>query len=271
MKTALPAGAQAVTLFAAARWGEPWLRSAIVPLLPQHPVADLVLDAAMLAAAAAVAFLLTRPLFGARSRLRADGSARPALATASGALFVLGLLAVAIRIVDPAYDGLELGGRGLDSPAALVGFLTLLPPGVAVEEIVFRCCQSRLRVFLPPAPAAVAVAVGFAAYHWHPGWIWDRHGIETALALVAGGLVLAAAYEMTARLALLVAVHLAYDLLAVVQAWLNVRQAHAAEAALFVLWLSVSGALAWKIVPLFRDRVLRFSRGAANSTASLVR
>ncbi len=247
MRAALLAGAQAVSLYAAARLGGPWLRSAILPLLPDRPWADFVLDAAMLAAAAAVAFLLTRPLFGARSRLRPDGSSPPAPATASGALFVLGLFALALRIADPGYDAHELGGRGLDSPAALLGFLGILPLGVAVEEIVFRCCQSRLRVFLRPAPAAVAVAGGFAAYHWYPGWIWDRHGIETGLALVAGGLVLAASYEATASLPLLVAVHLIYDDLAVVQAWLNVRGAREAEAALFLLWLSVTGALAWRL------------------------
>lgn len=250
---AIVAGAQALALYAACVLGGPWLRSSILRVLPVRAWSDHLLDAAMLGAAGLVAFLLTRPVLGAHSRLgsggargsvHSGGSRARGLQAASAALFLLGLCALALRLADPAYDQLELGGRGLDSPAALAGFLALLPLGVAAEEVVFRSCQSRLRVFLRPRAAAVVVALGFAAYHWVPGFRWDRHRIETELALVAGGLILAAAYEKTASLPLLIGVHLIYDNLAVVQAWLNVGQAHGAEAVLFLLWLTVSGALA---------------------------
>jgi len=240
------AGVQAFALYAAYVLGGPWLRSGIIGLLPNRPWSDSLLDGAMLALVGLAAFLFTRPIFGTHGRLRSGASPMSGLGAASEALLLLGLLALALRIVDPAYDERELGGRGLDSPAALLGFLALLPLGVAAEEVVFRSCQSRLRAFLRPAPAAVAVALGFAAYHWVPGWTWDRHRIETEIALLAGGLVLAAAFEKAASVPLLVAVHLTYDNLAVVQAWLNVRGARGAEAALFLLWLAVSGTLAWR-------------------------
>jgi len=246
VRARIVAGAQALVLYGAVLFLGPILRARIIRLLPDRPWSDHVLDAAMLAALALAAFVLTRPLFGARGHPRPAPSFRSRFGAAGAALFALGLFALALRLVDPAYDARELGGRGLDSPGALAAFLTLLPLGVAAEEIVFRSCQSRLRIVLRPGPAAVTVALAFAAYHWYPGWIWDRHGIETELALLAGGLVFAVTYEVTASLPILVGVHLIYDNLAVVQAWLNVRQARSAETALFVLWLSIAGALAWK-------------------------
>src|SRR5437773_3785096 len=140
-----------------------------------------------------------------------------------------------------------MGLRSLLAPGVLVDFVLTLPFAVAAEEMIFRGCQRRLRMILGPAPTIVAVGLCFAAYHWVPGSPVDRHEIETWLATFAGGAVLAAAYERTASVLLLIAIHLVYDTLAVAQTCLHVGHERAAEAVLFLVWLAAAGALAWRL------------------------
>jgi len=158
-------------------------------------------------------------------------------------LCLLGALALALRLIDPSYDAREFSLRSLEAPSALLEFLAALPFGVAAEELIFRSCQRRLRLILPPAPAVVAVALGFAAFHWVPWSPVDGHQIETLLGTFAGGLLLAAAYERTASLRLLIAIHLVYDCLAVAQTWTHVGDARGAEATIFIVWLAATGGL----------------------------
>ncbi|MCI0657094.1 MAG: CPBP family intramembrane metalloprotease [Acidobacteria bacterium] len=161
-------------------------------------------------------------------------------------LFLLGLLALACRVIDPAFDEREFTLRGVTSSGILAELLAMLPFGVAAEEIVFRTCQNHLRRALRPAGAILAVSLAFALYHWVPGTPLDRHQIETLLATFTGGLVLSIAYERTASLPLLIVVHLSYDILAVVQGWLNVQHLRLAEACLFLLWIAPAGLLVWR-------------------------
>ena len=162
------------------------------------------------------------------------------------ALFLLGLLALACRLIDPGFDEREFMQRGVTSPGILIELLGMLPFGVAAEEIVFRTCQSRLRGVLNPPAAVLAVSLAFALYHRVPGTPLDRHQIETLLATFTGGLVLSIAYERTASLTLLIVVHLSYDILAIAQGWLNIQHLRIAEAFLFLLWIGPAGLLAWR-------------------------
>jgi membrane protease YdiL (CAAX protease family) len=182
-----------------------------------------------------------RALIGSAAR---EGQAA-GISAALQALFVLGLLALAFRLIDPAFDEQEFIRRGVTAPGVLAELLAMLPFGVAAEELVFRNCQRRLRRALNPAASVLAVSLAFALYHRVPGTPLDRHEIETLLATFAGGLVLSITYERAASLSLLIVVHLSYDLLAVAQAWLNVERLRLAEAFLFLLWIGFSGLLAW--------------------------
>jgi membrane protease YdiL (CAAX protease family) len=170
------------------------------------------------------------------------------------ALFILGLLALSCRLLDPAFDEREFMQRGLTSPGILVELLAMLPFGVVAEELVFRTCQARLRSALHPAAAILAVSLAFALYHRVPGTPLDRHEIETLLATFAGGLVLSITYEKTRSLPLLILVHLSYDFLAVIQGWLNVQHQRLAEACLFLLWIGFSSLLAWGPARAFHHR-----------------
>jgi hypothetical protein len=85
-----------------------------------------------------------------------------------------------------------------------------------------------------------------------PGTPLGRHAIETLLATFAGGLAFAVAYEKTASVPLLIAIHLAYDNLAVTQGWLNVRHESVFEALLFLIWIGGGGA----VVFLCRRRIV---------------
>ena len=100
----------------------------------------------------------------------------------------------------------------------------------------------------------MAVSLAFSLYHRVPGTPMDRHEVESLAATFAGGIVLAAAYERSASLPLLIAIHLAYDGLAVAQGWLNFQRLRIAEACLFLLWLGASGLLLRRLSRLGRAR-----------------
>ena len=234
---------QALALFAAYALGYPWLASWCSLHLPARPGSWLFLEATTLGGVVLLVVAFGRGAFTAcgapAGRPRGDG-----MLVALQALFLLGVLALALRVVDPAYDDREFSLRSLETPAALLEFLAVLPFGIAAEELIFRSCQKRLRLILRPAPAIVAVALGFAAFHWVPWTPLDGHQVETLLGTFAGGLLLAWAYERTASVRLLIAIHLVYDGLAVGQTWMHVGRARAAEAALFIVWLAATGGLA---------------------------
>lgn len=173
-----------------------------------------------------------------------ESGARRAWRSGARALAALGVLALAVRILDPLYDRSEFSLRNLAGPVDLTAFLAGLPFGVAAEELIFRTCQRELRRIASPGAAALSVALAFSLYHFVPGTPIDRHLVETLLAVFAGGVVLAVIFEATGSLALLVVVHLAYDLLAVTQATLNVTGARLAEAALFVAWIGGAAVIA---------------------------
>lgn len=237
---------QAAALFGAYAMGAPWLYAWLGRRLPDRPWTLPVLEAA----AFGLAFLLVAvwPGRGRGIPARAREPAAPPrrIAAAGAALFLLGLSALVLRLIDPLYDDREFSLRSLGTRAALVAFFVSLPLGVAAEEMIFRACQKRLREALPRGASIAAIGLCFSLYHWAPGAALDRHLIETLIALFAGGLILAAVYERTRSVPLLVAIHLVYNLLAVAQASLNVDRRAGAEAALFALWIAGSGALAWR-------------------------
>jgi membrane protease YdiL (CAAX protease family) len=237
---------QAATLFGAYAMGAPWLNVWLGRRLPDRPGALLVYEAAGLGLV-----VLLVAVWPGRDRGIAAGAVEPAerprpLAAAGAALFLLGLSALLLRLVDPLYDDREFSLRSLETPAALLTFFASLPLGVAAEELIFRACQKRLRQALPRGASIAAVGLCFSLYHWAPGAALDRHLIETLVAVFAGGLILASVYERTRSVPLLIAIHLIYDLLAVAQASLNVDRRAAAEAALFALWIGGCGWLAWQ-------------------------
>ncbi len=249
---------QALVLYAAFTLGYPWFSAWCGARLPEGNLSWLIVEASALGLVC-VLVALTRGLShagGSRSRAHPGCAWSDARAVPFQALFLLGLAALALRIIDPGFDSQEIGQQGLEAAGLLTGFFLTLPFAVAAEQLIFRTCQSRLRTLLPPGPAVVAVGLAFAIYHWVPGTPLDRHAIETQLATFAGGMVFAAAYERTGNLWMLIAIHLVYDCLAVAQALLNVRHARGAEVAVFLLWLASSGVLAW-----------RWHRPGAGSTA----
>jgi len=233
-------------LFGAYAMGAPWLNAWLFRRLPDRPGALLVYEAAGFGLA-----VLLVVVWPGRDCGIAAGAAEPAerprpLAAAGAALFLLGLSALLLRLIDPLYDDSEFSLRSLGTGTALLAFFASLPFGVAAEELIFRACQKRLRQALPRGASIAAVGLCFSLYHWAPGAALDRHMIETLVAVFAGGLVLASVYERTRSVPLLVAIHLIYDLLAVAQASLNVERRVAAEAVLFALWIGGSGWLAWQ-------------------------
>jgi membrane protease YdiL (CAAX protease family) len=244
---------QALLVYAIYSVGYPWFAARVPPMRGRFVFVE---AASLVLVGIGVALLDFRGLpagffSGARDRWTRG------VPTALQVLGLLGLIALALRVADPGFDDLEFSDRGLDTPAALVGMLALLPFGVAAEELVFRTCQKRLRRVLSASTTCAGVALAFALFHWVPGTPLDRHLIETLLATFAGGLAFAVAYEKTASLPLLVAVHLAYDILAVTQGWLNVRHEGVLEAALFLIWIGGGGALAFS----FRRRAVHRSGG----------
>jgi membrane protease YdiL (CAAX protease family) len=226
-------------LYAAFALGYPWFSAWLWARLPEGNLSWLIEEASVLGLVCVLVALM-------RGFRRASVSRSDARAVPPQALFLLGIAALALRLIDPGFDSQEIGQAGLEAAGVLAGFLLTLPFAVAAEELIFRTCQSRLRRLLPPGPAIVAVGFAFAIYHWVPGTPLDRHAIESELALVAGGMVFAAAYERAGNLWMMIAIHLIYDGLAIAQGLLNVRHDRLAEATVFLLWLAVSGLLGWR-------------------------
>jgi len=238
---------EAIVLFSVYSLGYPWFFGWLGQRLPQRPGSWLVIEASTL-----VLVGLMVGAFGWRTRAgvtpRGIGIGwRDRCAVASSALLLLGMVALVLRLVDPAFDDQELGLRSLNTHALLIEFLLLLPFSTTAEELVFRACQRRLRCHLGRGPTVMAVGLAFALFHWAPGTALDRHAIETLLATFVGGMVLAAAFERAPSVRLLVAVHCAYDYLAVGQAWLDVGHQRAFEAILFASWIGVTGLVAWRM------------------------
>jgi membrane protease YdiL (CAAX protease family) len=237
---------EALLLFALYAVGYPWFALWCHQHLPKVRGRWLVEEAVSLLLVTIVIALLNRGNFRAILHPSPGVGWAAGIPVAFQTLFLLGLLALAFRLIDPAFDEREFTQRGVTSPGILAELLGMLPFGVAAEELVFRTCQSRLRGVLNPPAAILAVSLAFALYHRVPGTPLDRHQIETLIATFTGGLVLSIAYERTASLPLLIVVHLSYDLLAVAQGWLNVQHLRLAEACLFLLWIAPSGLLAWR-------------------------
>jgi membrane protease YdiL (CAAX protease family) len=225
------------------------LAGALRALAPGRPGAAWAADAAALAAAAAAASAARGWLAPRRPRPGAYGGGGRAAATASAALALMGIAALAVRLLDPAFDEREFARRGLGDPSTLGNFLILIPFAVAAEQIVFRTCQDGIRRWLGPAGACCAVSGAFAIHHVDLARGLGAHEATTLLAAGAGGLVLALLYEVTPSVTLVAAVHLAHDVLAVAQARLNVHGRAPAEAALFAAWILAPGlaaaGLAW--------------------------
>jgi hypothetical protein len=179
---------------------------------------------------------------------------RAVLARCGGALGLLGLMALAVRFLAPGLDAWEFARRGMGAPGALGRFLWTLPAGVAAEELVFRACQDRLRTTLGTGPTLVAIPLLFALYHGMPSALLSLRDAALLGALVVGGGILAWLYEASGSLAALVAVHLAYDSLAVGQGWLHVYGHRLAEGALWVTWLAGSAGLTIAIARVGRPR-----------------
>jgi len=231
---------QALLVYAVYAVGYPWFAARVPPMRGGYLAAE---AASFALVGIGVALLDCRGVpagffAGARNRW-ARG-----LPTALHVFWLLGLIALALRIADPGFDDLEFAGRGLDTLADVATMLAILPFGVAAEELVFRTCQKRLRKTLTASTACVGVALAFALFHWVPGTPLDRHEIETLLATFAGGLAFAVAYEKTDSIPLLIALHLGYDNLAVIQGWLNVHRERALEALLFVFWIGGGAVMA---------------------------
>jgi membrane protease YdiL (CAAX protease family) len=232
---------QAVLLLGAYSLGYPWLYRWSAPFVMGMRGGPVLQEAlTLLGAGVLVALLEARQV---RSRGIPGKRSSPGVraAAATGALFLLGLLGLALRLLDPGFDDAQFTAYGLSNPSELGGFLAILPLGVAAEELVFRGCQKRLESALGSAPAVFAVAGAFALFHWVPGTAVDRHEIEALVATFAGGMVLAICYRKIPSVPLLIGVHLAYDYLAVAQAWLNVERRPAEEALLFALWIAGFG------------------------------
>jgi membrane protease YdiL (CAAX protease family) len=231
---------EAALLFAAYAMGYPWFAAWCGRHLPPGR-GRWVLEEALSLGLVALMVSAFR-LAGARttSWMPPIGPRQPQRAVLARALLLLGLLALAFRWLDPAFDEAEFALRGMSTPGALAELLAMLPFGVAAEELIFRFCQARLRHALGAWPAVLAISLAFALYHRVPGTPWDRHEIETLAGTFAGGLVLASAYERIGRLLPLIALHLAYDLLAVLQAWLHVTHQSVAEFCLFLVWIGAS-------------------------------
>jgi len=204
----------------------------------------LALEAATLGFSVLLVALFDGETFRVPATNRGPGSAR-GIPNAGSTLFLLGAVALALRVIDPLYDAKEFGLRSIATPAAWLELLAVLPFGAATEEMIFRSCQKRLRELLGSAPAIVAIALCFALYHWAPGSPLDRHAIEMLIATFIGGLAFAVAYERTGGLLLLVSIHLAYNFLAVAQTWMHLVHDIVSEAGLFSFWLTLAGALAW--------------------------
>ena len=238
--TSWPTFFEAALLFAAYAMGYPWFAAWCGRHLPPGR-GRWVLEEA-LSLCLVVLLVSAFRLAGARTTpwMPQAGPSPGKRAILSRALLLLGLLALAFRCLDPAFDEAEFALRGMSTPGALAELLAMLPFGVAAEELIFRFCQARLRHALGAWPAILGISLAFALYHRVPGTPWDRHEIETLAGTFAGGLVLAAAYARIGRLLPLIALHLVYDLLAVLQGWLHVTHRSAAELCLFLVWIGAS-------------------------------
>jgi hypothetical protein len=236
---------EAAALYAAWEIAGGWADRHLAGRLPASTPGALMAELLDLALAVGLAVVFGRAL-GHRDwpPARARGWAASG-GSAAATLLLLGLLAGALRLFDPSLDVREFAARGLGSPAALRLLLLSLPLGVAAEEVLFRAAQEKLRAAIGPQAAAAAVATCFALYHVTGRTGFVSADAEVVVAIACGGWLLARLYEVSGRLGLLIATHLAYDYLAIAQGWLNVEQRRPAEAGLFAAWLGGSALLAW--------------------------
>ncbi|HKQ62294.1 MAG TPA: hypothetical protein VJS92_13465, partial [Candidatus Polarisedimenticolaceae bacterium] len=104
--------------------------------------------------------------------------------------------------------------------------------------------------------AALATVAAFTWLHLPPAGLGSAHALTVLAGVGAGGLLLAGLWERTAQAGLLVAVHLAYDLLAIGQGWLHVHGQTPAEWLLLAVWILAAAALPWALTPgtVFRTR-----------------
>ncbi|MBZ5638453.1 MAG: CPBP family intramembrane metalloprotease [Acidobacteriia bacterium] len=237
--------AEAAILVTAYGVGVGRIEAPISVLLRGTPRGYLLAAFAELAVVVGVVYLLN----GLRLHRRGAGPARAdrrfVATRCSEAILLLGVMALALRFLVPGLDASEFARRGLGAPGALLRFAWTLPFGVLAEEVVFRASQDRLRRCLGGWPTLVTIPVLFAFYHSTPGRTASSLDLALLASLAAGGWIISRLYEATGSLAAAVGVHLAYDFLAVGQAWLNVFRGRAIEAAYFAVWLVGSAALAF--------------------------
>src|SRR5260221_5768317 len=100
--------------------------------------ASLAGEAATLAAAAGIVYLLNRAAAHRRGLAAPEREGNRPIGPALAALFLLGSTALLARILAPGFDEVEFAPYGLGDPATFSRFLWTLPLGVATEEIALR-------------------------------------------------------------------------------------------------------------------------------------
>lgn len=219
------------------------------------PLGWLILDATVLAGALLLVFAFNGFALrrqGLPPRSSGVQDLRGAAMSAAPGLLALGLAAGLFRLLVPGFDDVEFARQRIRDSLDVWRFAGSIPLLVAAEEIVFRACQERLRRAAGALPAAVAVGSAFSLHHMTPGNPIDGHDMEMLIAAGVGGVILAALYEWTGSVALLAAVHVVYDEMALAQGWLNVERRQVPEAALFGIWIVIAAvttlaSLGWRL------------------------